>query len=252
MIFLAFLKRIFTNKAYWLAVLITILLLMCSNIYKDTLTGKEYIFLSLFYDMVPRQAMEFGNVSLEKILFGPDTGYLWMFCPIIVGMPCVLLNKTDRLVLFRSSKMGYVVSKSAAVLITGGLVLVIAYFVFGLIGMVVMHHNIWNIYFVKKLLSVFCQGIFCALPSVVLSEIVRNKYLILCIPYVINYFTIMFLTGIIPGRIGRCIDPSAYGNLFLGTKEQVVPCVITLVSAVGVCLLWNVIRLGSRCDCGQK
>ena len=125
-----FLKRIFTSKTYWLSVMAAILLLLCSIIYIDPLTGEKYTFVSLFNNATVKEALESGSISMSSIVLGYDTSYLWMFCPIIVGIPCVIVNKTERFVLFRTNKNKYLFSKYLSILFSSGLIILLAYIVF--------------------------------------------------------------------------------------------------------------------------
>ena len=246
-----FLKRIFTNRIYWLSVMAAILLLLCSTVYKEPLTGKEYIFFSAFYEPVVKEAIENGMISISSIITGFDTSYLWMFCPIIVGIPCVIINRTERFIMFRTSKKRYIFSKYFSNLLASGLIMPMAYIVFGCLGLIVTDESICNELFIKKVLSVFCLGVISTLPSIVQSEFVRNKYLILCIPFVFNYFMYIFLGNIIPYEVGKYIYPSTYQILFLYEKEMVIPCVAIIIVMVGVCGLLKKYMMERRCDCGQ-
>lgn len=247
-----FMKRIFTNRIYWLSVMAAILLLLCSVVYIESSTGTKYTFTSLFYDGTVKEALETGSISMKNIIIGYDTSYLWMFCPIIVGIPCVIVNKTERFVLFRTSKNKYLFSKYFSTLFSSGLIILLAYIVYGSLSMLVTKENMWDEFFIKKLLSVFCLGVISSLPSIVLSEFVHNKYLILCIPFVFNYFMYIFLGNIIPYEVGKYIYPSTYQILFLYEKEMVIPCVAILIVMVGVCGLLKKYMMERRCDCGQQ
>lgn len=249
---IVFWKRIFTSKTYWLSVMAAILLLMCSIVYRDSFTGEKYTFISLFYDDVARKALEYGEISLRGLILGYDTGYLWMFCPIIVGIPCVILNKTERLVLFRTGKNKYLLSKFFSNIIASGCILLIAYLVYVTIGMILAQENIWNMSLVRKMVSVFCWGIISAFPSIILSEFVRNKYLILCVPFVINYFMCIFIGNILPYDVKKYVDPFGYQILFLHNVEMIIPCVGILLFLMVGCVFLKKIALERRCDCGQQ
>lgn len=247
-----FLKRIFANKVYWISVLAAIFLLFCSIVGEDSATGKEYMFIQLFYDDTVRELLEFGRISISQIVLGQDTSYLWMFCPIIVGIPCILTGRTERFVMFRTSKNKYLFSKYLSNLLASGMILFISYLVFALLGMVLTQENLWNIYLVKKLLSVFFWGIYCAIPSIILSELVENKYLILCIPFVINYFMCMFLGSIFSYEIQSYLSPWGYQSLLLSDSQKMVGRFMILLSLIVACAIMKKIVLERRCDCGQR
>ena len=178
--------------------LTALLLLFCSTVYKDIRTGREYMFFEMFYDEVAKRALNEGDISIVQILLSEGRSYLWMFCPIIVGVPSIILGKVERLVMFRTSKNKYCFSKYISNLFLSGMILVIAYLLFSVCCAAIANVNCFDIYFVNKLVSVFFWGIYCAIPSIVISEFVENKYLILCIPFVINYFMCTFLGNVLP------------------------------------------------------
>ena len=242
-----FLKRIVSNKIYWLSVLAALVILFCSIVHWDTTTGQEYIFLSLLYNEEIRM-----SVSAGQLLYGYDSSYLWMFAPIIVGVPCILAGKTERFVLFRTSKNKYIFSKYVANLVASGMLLVMAYFVYMLSVMAVFGEFAWNELLTKKLLSIFCWGILCALPSMLLSELVHNKYLILCVPFVLNYFVIMFVGRILPYEIYRYISPTSYQTLFLDEPYWVKARLSILLVCIVGCGAVKKLLMEGRCDCGQR
>ena len=247
-----FLKRIFSNKIYWLSVVAAIFLLLCSIVYTDPYSGAQYTFLSLFYEEVVQNALQSGMISVDAILLGYDSGYLWMFCPIIVGIPCVLIQKTERFVLFRTSKNQYLISKYASNLLASGTILLVAYLVYMLLTMIVMQENIWDMNLCKKLLSVFCWGVMCAIPSIILSEFVHNKYMILCIPFALNYFVSMFLGSVIPMEIWQYLSPWTYQILFLYDEKTILFCSINMIVFLLLCGLLKKLVMERRCDCGQQ
>lgn len=246
-----FIKRVFCNKIFWLSVMAALLLLMCSNVHKDLFTGETYTFASLFYDDAAKEALQSGQISIKGILMGYDTSYLWMFCPIIVSIPCVMTKKTERFFMFRAGKNKYLLSKYFVNLFAGGVIMLGAYLLYALLGMALVKENIWDIYITKKMLSVFCWGIYSAVPGVLLSEFVNNKYLILCIPFVLNYFMYSFIANIVPYKIMEHISPSAYQILFLNENKMIVSGVAILLVLIVVCAFVKKLIMERRCDCGQ-
>ena len=247
-----FFKRIFSNKIYWLSVLAAVLLLMCSVVYVDYMSGTEYMLISLLYDDVAQEALSSGMVSMVNIILGYDNSYMWMFCPIIVGMPCIITNRTERFVLVRTSKNNYILSKYLTNIFSGGCILVLAYILFIAISLIITKENIGNEYIIRKLLSVYCWGMLSALPSIILSEFVHNKYLILCIPFVINYFMIFFVGNILPYDIAKYVTPTTYQIIFLDDKETMIYGSCILIILIVMCAFLKKIVLERRCDCGQR
>ncbi len=247
-----FLKRIFSDKIYWMSVMAALLLLLCSIVYTDNLTGQTYTFITLFYDETAKEALQYGGISMQNILLGYDNGYLWMFCPIIAGIPCVITRKTERLVMFRMGRNKYVFSKYFSNIAAGGAILCIAYFLYMSAAMAVLGGNIWDMNLVKKLMSVFSWGVMNAVPGIILSEFIENKYLILCIPFVFNYFICIFIVKIIPYDVWKYISPYNYQILFLNSRKMIITGMIFLIGMLAVGAVIRKIIFERRCDCGQR
>ena len=236
---------------YWLAILSALGLLLCSIVYTDPMTGESFTFLALFYNEEMQQYLQYGTISVQGLVMGYGAqNYLWMFAPIIVGIPCVLNQQTERFVLFRSSKNRYFLSKYISNLLLGGSILLIAQIVFMLIGMVLEKSILSqadvslpsmmrvDVSLIKRFGEVFCDGIMHVVPGILLAEVIRNKYLILCIPFVWNYFFRMFVRSLIPFALQQYLLPE-YNSVAL--LVEVLWC--------GIFIKWMAER---RCDCGQK
>ncbi len=246
-----YLKRVLGEKIFWLSVLTTIGLLMCSIVYTDVETGQKYTFISMFYDEVAREALDCGLISMYDVLLGYDTSYLWMFCPIIAGVPCVLTKKTERFVLFRMSKRKYVLWRYIANLVSGGIIMASSYAIYMMLGMSLVGQNMWDMNLTKKLLSVFAWGICTSLMATVMMEFVKNKYLILCVPFVLNYFMNMFTWDMLPYDLRGCFATSNYQNLFLNEGTRLVYPIIFLSVLIFAGGILKCVVIERRCDCGQ-
>lgn len=246
-----FLKRVWKNKIYWLAVLSALVLLLCSVIYTEPMTGESFTFLTLFYKEEMQERLGYGAISLRTIFMGYNIhNYLSMFAPIIVGVPCILNQRTERFVLFRGSKNGYFFSKYLSNLVLGGAILVLAQGLFVLSGvglvqyltvvkeMSITPEPLWDSYMAQRFWDIFCDGVLNAIPGIVLAEFIRNKYLILCVPFVWNYLMDMFVIGLIPFEVREYILP-----------EQNWIAFVLVLAACGALIK---IVAERRCDCGQK
>ena len=246
-----FIRRVWKNKIYWLAVLSALVLLLCSVIYTEPTTGETFTYLSLFYNEDMQSRMTYGAISLKGIFLGYNlNNYLWMFAPIIVGIPCVLNQRTERFVLFRGSKNGYFLSKYVSSLVLGGAILVFAQviFIFSGMGLVqylthvkqmdIIPEPFWDSYMAQCLWDIFCDGVVYTIPGILLAEFIRNKYLILCIPFVWSYLVNMFLLSWISLEIRQIILPEENPIMFA-----------VVLTACGIFIRAVAER---RCDCGQK
>ena len=246
-----FIRRVWNNKIYWLAVLSAVVLLLCSVIYAEPTTGEAFTFLSLFYHEDMQARLGYGAVSLRAIFMGYNvSNYLWMFAPIIVGIPCVLNQRTERFVLFRGSKNGYFISKYVSNLLLGGAILVLAQIIFIFVGMGLVQYltvvkqiditpePFWDSYMAQHLWDVFCDGVMNTIPGILLAEFIRNKYLILCVPFVWNYLVNIFLMSWIPFEIRQILLPG---------ENPIVYAVVLLACGIMIKVVAE-----RRCDCGQK
>lgn len=246
-----FLRRVFRNKIYWLAVFSALVLLLCSLVYTDPATGERFTFLSLFYDVEMQNYLQYDILSLKNILMGYQIhNYLGMFAPIIVGIPCILNQRIERFVLFRGSKNGYFFSKYVSNLMLGGGILVLAQVLFLFTGIALVQwlalvkqlpvyvESFWDIYMAKRFWNIFCEGVCDALLGIVLAEFIRSKYLILCVPFVCKYFMELFVIGQMPFEMQQLVLPQKNGIVLAGA----VLAGGGLVKVVAE----------RRCDCGQK
>lgn len=79
-----------------------LVLLLCCTIYINPENGQKYLFISAFYDNFIIERL--GIIDLKSIFLGYDKGYLWMFASIIVNFPCLINQKTERFLIFRTGK----------------------------------------------------------------------------------------------------------------------------------------------------
>ena len=246
-----FLKRILLHRMFYIAIFATLTLLLCSIVHTDFFTGEEYTFLSLFYNNAAKEALKSGGIQMENVLLGYDTGYLWMFCPVIAGIPCVITKKTERFPLFRWNKNKYFLLKYFSNLVAGGMILLLAYTIYATLGMLLVRENLWNINLMKKLLSMFFWGMYSAIPSVILEEFVRNQYLILCVPVVLNYFAYTFLSDFLPRFVGEYVLPHGYQILCLYPGKKVALFFGTLGLFIIGCAMMKKAVMERRLDCGR-
>lgn len=246
-----FLRKVLRNNLFGLSVLAALVLLLCSIVYTDLFTGERYTFISLFYDGVAKEALDMGKIQVISLLTGYDTGYLWMFCPIIVGIPCVYIKKTERFEMFRMGKNRYVFTKYFSSLFAAGMVLLLAYLLYAILGMFLMKEILWDVNILKKFISVFFWGIYSAIPSMILAEFVRNKYLILCIPFVLNYFMCTFFLDFLPSVVREYVSPYSYQIFCFYPSKNIAIFFGVLGLLMLGCGIVKKILLEEKLDCGQ-
>lgn len=247
-----YIKRTVLNKKYWLSSLAALVLLLCCTLYINPENGQKYLFISAFYNKDIIERIHLGAIDLKSIFLGYDSGYLWMFASIIVNFPCLINQKTERFLIFRTGKNRYIFGKYFSNLILSGFMMTISYFIFLIICMILVKENLFDIYAFKKLVSVFLWGMYMAIPGLILSEYIRNKYLILCIPFVINYFMCTFITKIVKYDIHKFFAPDSFQILLLTENKQIIVSSIILTVLIIIGVVNRKILFERRLDCGQK
>ena len=218
--------KIFTCSTFWLAVLAVAAIALTGTVTKD-MGNNSYTIFDLVSKFTNEQIMyDMIDASAWGIIYKESGSYLWMFVPVLAGMPLVPLlcaerkNKAMRYELIRVGKTKFVIGKMISSMLSGGLVLMLGYALFSLVIYILMpikgdvqgayayldvmieHHPGFDKIFTKmgfsiilimKLLLFFVYGAFSALMAYVLSSFITNKYIVLCIPYIANYMICMFV-----------------------------------------------------------
>lgn len=173
-------KKIFSGYGFYLCVLFTCLLCFSAYIYEDVMNGNKYSVLRSF--------LSFDR----KFMLGDTT-----FCSFEV---------------LRSNKFCYDTSRFFSGCLCGGLAVmtgfiifvVIVHLLFPFIGsyseelqkdyravLAAMNINIFGKFYVaeivKKIWEMFLYGAFWAAPAMLLTGVIHNKYLILCLPFFLKY-----------------------------------------------------------------
>lgn len=212
------LYKILTGYGFYVCIVFTVILCFSADIYEDFGNGNKY---SAF-----KALMEFDRdfmfsdtafCSLEVMQSGTGS-WLSLFIPIVASFSFVPIicdeydAKAIRFEIFRSSKLCYHSSKFIAACLSGGLAIMFGFGLFAAIeyllfpniseyesGMQQMYEEMLIIQYpdisesgytmvvVQKLISMFVYGAACSAPVMMLTIIVRNKYLVVCIPFFIKY-----------------------------------------------------------------
>lgn len=222
------LKKVFMGYGFWAAVGITAVLCFTTVIYTDD-RNKEYSVIQVLW--FGRQWM-LKDVSYCSLYVFLRSSYskLSMFIPIIAAFPFIPLFCDERKSGFirynilRIGKTRYNFSKFAAAVVGGGCAVALGYIIFGGIAAILfppgnaylpeymeeytslittsgqnvftpLYNQIGEIAIIfSYVLEIFLYGAVASLPAFVLSSFVKNKYLILCIPFMLKYIWDMTLT----------------------------------------------------------
>ena len=273
-------KKMIKNPISLVAVISSVLLLLSGTVYRSGITAEEY---SVFDFMLSkdRKALlrESGLQSYDIILRGVG-GYYHMFLPILASVPFTAVmcgekkNNNTRFEIVRVGKKRYAWGKGFASAVTGGCIALTAYLIFcGVVLMIFPHgiseiNRIPNEYLIEKnticrfmmnhmslagmgLLKtgrMFLYGAFRAMPAYGMSVVIRNRYLLLTVP-----FTFYFLLEKVAEKQGvffwHELLPNRLGDLY---ELQFGKLLLIFGGTVLILLAFYRIGLERKCDCGDS
>ena len=199
--------RTLFNVSFMAAVLVTFLLCFSENIYVDGATMQTYSVLEVLLSF-DRAFME-RNFSLCSItvLRSAFSGYSAMFLPIVASFPFVYSQNAERnsgnirFLIFRTKRRKYYVSKCICAVLSGGSCIMLGVLLFGVFSFAAFpqmadyttlapEFNAYTDVFaeiIKKFFSVFIYGCVNTVFAFFLSSFCRNRYLVLCIPFLMRF-----------------------------------------------------------------
>ncbi len=207
--------KILTGYGFYLCMLFTIALCFSAYIYTAE-NGDRYSVFTVLKSFDRETMLSNENFSSFEVMHQSTQGWLPMFIPIISSFAFIPLvcdeyeAKSVRMEIFRSSKLSYNLAKFFSACVCGGLAVMLGFMIFTAVEWQLFPSisdyspNIRGAYiemlrysdpFADRMaLSVICKfgelflyGALCAVPSIMLTSFVRNKYLVMCIPFFIKY-----------------------------------------------------------------
>ena len=210
--------KILTGYGFYICIVFTAILCFSANIYEDLSNGNKYsVFASLLKFDKNFMLSDTSFCSFEVMRKGAGS-WLSMFIPIISSFAFVPLfcdeyeAKSVRFEVFRSSKIRYYASRFITACFCGGLAIMLGFGLFTLTEYAlfpniseyeaslkmmygeIMRHQFPDIIqnsfvpiILGKMVEMFLYGAVCTAPVILLTSIIRNKYLVLCIPFFLKY-----------------------------------------------------------------
>lgn len=278
------LKKMCSNVAFFIVIIATAVIYASGIIYTDLTTMTAYNLFSIWMKPNYKIILANGGVSFETLfLDGPDS-YIWMFAPILVSLPFVALlcgakkNNNIRFELMRVGKKSYILGKMVAAILAGGMAFLLGYFIYGVAlyimmprgGAAAMEHITWiysvtpqltelyefgglKLQLVLRLVGIFVFGMTTVVLPFAVSAFIRNKYLVICVPFMMNYFLTVFLEkmyGIAP-KLASIMLPTNPAELFRFNLERAHWILLYWLGCVIVTLILHYVLLSRRCDCGE-
>lgn len=210
--------KILSGYGFYLCVLFTGLLCFSAYIYEDVMNGNKYSVLRSFLSFDRKFMLEDTTFCSFEVIRNSAGNWLFLFIPIIAAFAFVPLvcdeheSGSVRFEVLRSNKFCYDTSRFFSGCLCGGLAVmtgfiifvVIVHFLFPFIGsysgelqkdyravLAAMDINISGKFYVaeivKKIGEMFLYGAFWAAPAMLLTGVIHNKYLILCLPFFLKY-----------------------------------------------------------------
>lgn len=272
--FVSFQKNV-TSRGFWLCVGMTVLLLFAAEVFFDYSTRTRYSVFRALTDLSPEERA--ANYQLCNIMVAQNArgGWFTLFAPIIAAfcfVPTMCAERDENAVrfqVFRSSKLKYSVTQFLSGVISGGLAMALGYIIFAAAAMVLfpsvsemncaeMLQGV-NFNLLELTLGVWLFGAFWSVPAMFLTSVLRNKYLVLCIPFFIKYglnqtYQKMFEDAVSPEKFNEkllkfanIINPN--GLLWINNSNRLSVILPFGISAVILFAAFVVINQ-KRGDCG--
>lgn len=198
-------RKIMTSRGFWLCAGMTVLLLFSAEVYTDYDTQNRYSVFRALTDLSGEKMTSHFELCNIMVTQNARGGWFTMFAPIIAAFCFVPLMCSEReenavrFQIFRTTKFKYSVTEFLSGAIAGGLAMTLGYLVFsggamllfpGISEMTVDQLGMLKdvpFDFPKLALEVFLYGGFWSIPAMFCTSILRNKYLVMCIPFFVKY-----------------------------------------------------------------
>ena len=195
---------------YFLLPIAGIILLCLTSVVESDETRQNITVFSL---MLQGKAAAEGHIERSSLfLWRQGIGeWLLLFLPLMLTFEYIALlseerqNRQIHFQLIRSGNFQYCISKIMGGALSGGIIFPIAYVLFGILMAIFFPHfsgfpqeeqnlylelyfenNIY-MYIFKQLIGIFLSGIASSVLGIGAAIFFRNKYILLCLPFLLNY-----------------------------------------------------------------
>lgn len=199
-------RKIFTSRGFYLCIFLTVILLFSTEIYVDSLTTDRYsVFRCLTSFSVEKRLALGEQMCSIRVLSSALNGWFTLFTPIAAAfcfIPIICTEREENAVrfqMFRSAKIKYNATQFLAGILSSGFAVTLGYLIFSAVVMImfpalsqydettVQHIKMWSQSYPKLLLEVWCYGAYWGIPAMLLSSVIQNKYIVMCIPFFLKY-----------------------------------------------------------------
>lgn len=199
-------KKYITSKGFVLCIVFSVVLLLSAEIYIDPVTYNRYSVIRSLTDFTEEERIRIGREMCSiQIVSNALNSWFTLFVPITTAfcfVPIMCKEREEnalRFQIFRSKKVAFNASRFLAGIVSGGLAATLGYLLFSGAVMLLFpslsdfsettaqHIREWSTPYPRQLLSVFCYTVYWGIPPMLLSSVLQNKYLIMCLPFFLRY-----------------------------------------------------------------
>lgn len=287
------LKMVFTNYGFYLCAVFTVILCMCASIYYEGRTNENYSVIKSLTEFDRQFMLHDTSFCSYQVIERGSGSWLSMFVPIISAFAFVPIicdeaeSKMIRNSVFHSSKLTFYASKYITACLSGGLAVMLGFAVFAVIinftfpnidqySPELQEHLKESLFYsfpklakhgygaliCVKFLEIFIYGAVAAAPAVMLTSFIRNKYLVMCIPFFFKYAVTQTCFKLISeawsdlenpnvklSKFAYIIAPDSVVSLFsYNEKNYILIYNLLLVTAA---FIFYIIIQKRRLDCGE-
>lgn len=290
-------KKCFTDITFYMCIVLVFGLCFTATVISDPITEDPLTVLDLIIRNDSQLVLDNVQLNAFEIFKAGGTGnWLVMFLPIIVSFSFAKRfcdsreSRFIRLETIRLSRLSYNLGTVISAVLLSGLAVVIGYLLYGIYTAAVFpdlsyYPDMAELYnfsdqllppfdllygligmpaaYLAGLLGMFLYASLAVLPAVLAASVMRNQYLIICLPFFASYLMTIIcqrLWGIIIAdvnasmpylsTIATAIHPAALQNIFI-YKDTALPTVIyNAVLAAGAVTLF-IIAMNRRLDKGE-
>lgn len=269
-VFAADIKKICTSYGFFSCVIFTVVLLFSAQIYVDPMTQNRYSVIRAAFEYTRERMCSIDELCAESVIQNARSGWFTLFAPITAAfcfVPIISAERDEKAVRFqiiRTSKAKYFFSQFFSGIISGGIAVLIGYIIFAAAAAFLFPSAAEiqsagiEFNFTKAALLMFLFGAFWSIPAMLLASVIRNKYLVLCIPFFLKYAlsqtSQMLLQNAVAGdfdekiyKLANIINPD--GILWISDYTRLNVILVFGISAIIFTALFIAISF-RRGDCG--
>ena len=198
-------RKIMTSRGFWLCVGMTVILMLTTEIYTDINTYNKYSVITALTELPAEEFTQHFELCRTVVMNDIRGGWLGMFIPIVTAfcfVPQICAerdNSAVRFQMFRSSKLKYNLTQFVSGTLAAGVAVLVGYvLVCGAVYLLFPAPSefdgreaewiaSYGFSFPKQLLEIGLYGVFHSIPAMFCTAVMRNKYLIMCIPFFLKY-----------------------------------------------------------------